>query len=103
MTISENPLICTTCRKKLEEHYNFKNKCIFIEDSITPFVAENVKINLKEIRSQIIKPENFEDEDDSNVCRLCLQFIDHDMMLNDFEKEQFQQFFPEVVSIKQTD
>lgn len=83
----------------MEKHYNFKKKCIFIEDEIRPFIIENVKLNLKEIRNQIIKTEESIEDDDKNVCRLCLQFIDNDMLLNEVEKEQFNQFFPEIVSI----
>lgn len=60
-------------------------------------MADNVKLNLQEIRNQIIKSEDI--EDDKNVCRLCLQFVDNDMTLGDGEKEQFQQFFPEIVRI----
>lgn len=97
MTISENSVICSTCSKILEHSYNFKTKCLSIENSINPFVSENVKINLKEIHSVIIKSEQI--DNDKNICRLCLQFSENDMTLNETEKDQLQQWFPEVVSI----
>lgn len=90
-------MICSTCRRRLDQNYGFKMKCIFTENSITPFVAENVKIHLNEVRTQIIKSE--ETENDKNVCRLCLNFSENDMCLNETERTQFQKWFPDVVGI----
>lgn len=85
----ENLAICEMCYKKSEEYYNFKKQCLFIEDSLKPFVVENVKIDLKEIRCQIIKSEDYI-ESDKSVCRLCLQYIDNDgMTLSKKENGQF--------------
>lgn len=97
LSVGENPVICSKCLIKLETNYNFKKRCIFTEESLLPFVVENVKIDLKEIRSLIIKSE--ETDNDKHVCRLCLQFIENNMTLCDSEKKQFQNFFPEIVSI----
>lgn len=82
----------------MEEHYNFKGKCLCTEQSVAPFVAENVKLSLKEIRGQIIQSEEG-DYNDRNVCRLCLGFSDSDMTLSASEQEQFNKWFPEVVSL----
>lgn len=89
-------MICSNCHRRAEENWQFKNKCIFTEKSITPFVTENVKINLNEIRNEIFKSEDV--EDDQNVCRLCLRYIENEMTLNEIEKGQFTKFFPEIVS-----
>lgn len=91
-------MICSSCHKRAEENYRFKNKCVFTEKSIKPFLTENVRVNLNEIRNEIIKSENI--ENDKIVCRLCLEFVDSEMTLSEAEKEQFKKFFPEIVSIQ---
>lgn len=94
--MSETPLICSTCQKKLEDCYNFKKMCIYTEECIAPYVVENVKVNLSEIYGQMIQCE---DGMDINLCRLCMQPTNNDMTINGEDKEQFEQFFPEVVGM----
>lgn len=98
LSITENPFICSNCLSKLKDCYDFKKLCIHTEECISPYIVENVKVNLKEISNYVsIKSE---DGSEPNICRLCLQPADNDMFLNAEESEQFEQFFPEIVSIQ---
>lgn len=71
---------------------------MYTEERLAPFIAENVKLNLKEVCDAIIKSEDGQ-ESDRNICRLCLEFSDIDMTFSASEYEHFKKWFAEVVSI----
>lgn len=96
MEICDYSLICNTCWSTIEEHFNFKSKCIFTEDYISPYVENKVQINLKDIQNPAVKLEK-----DQNVCRLCLESTNDNNEFNCDEKKQFQKYFPEMVSFLQ--
>lgn len=88
-------MMCHVCQKSMEENFNFKAKCIDEEDFIAPFAQKKEAINLHEIRK--LKGYSEVENTDKDVCRLCLQYTE-DAMTFDIIKEQFQVFFPEIVS-----
>lgn len=89
-------MVCPTCQRKLVDCYNFKKLCLNTEESIAPYVVDNVKVNFNEICGHVIQCE---DGIDVNICRLCMQLVDNDMTLSTEDREQFEQFFPEVVGV----
>lgn len=66
------PTICKACLEQIHEMFDFKSRCVHVEDFLTPYVeTSNSGLNLKEIgvKETLFSEINLSGIDE--VCRLC--------------------------------
>lgn len=68
--------MCEICLEKIHEIFDFKSRCINIEDILTPYInIANSELDLKEIGVKENMFAEMEISDIDTVCRLCINPI----------------------------
>ncbi|KAJ8909346.1 hypothetical protein NQ315_003508 [Exocentrus adspersus] len=106
LTTTKRSAMCLKCSQRVNNIFEFKSGCLYVEDFVTPFVSteEGKQIDLKEV---YIKEKGNKDLIDAllgrDLCRLCLSVVDNECVYLDssdlhvtFIKDMIKRCIPEI-------
>ncbi|KAJ8909347.1 hypothetical protein NQ315_003509 [Exocentrus adspersus] len=106
LTTTKRSVMCLKCSQRVNNIFEFKSGCLYVEDFVTPFVSteEGKQIDLKEV---YIKEKGNKDLIDAllgrDLCRLCLSVVDNECVYLDssdlhvtFIKDMIKRCIPEI-------
>ncbi|KAJ8928482.1 hypothetical protein NQ314_018952 [Rhamnusium bicolor] len=76
--ISKEPVACNGCVETVQNCFDFKSTCFYVDDCIMPFKQNYVKVDISQVFRKKMKISEEIKLEYHQICRLCMALIEND-------------------------